>query len=161
MDGVPELVEGRNDEEIKMEDSAKIGTCVEHSRNNKYFVEFVEYQEKQKAKNPEAYEGVNLEDDGAFLAYMTRKYFKDNILASIAKVVFGIVILVIARIILAKGGDSTSNLIAIALFIIGLFFAPAGLFFMFSNISCLKHYKDYVTSRDDPFMDKVIKFYSK
>ena len=144
-----------------MEDSAKIGTCVEHSRNNKYFVEFVEYQEKQKAKNPEAYEGVNLEDDGAFLAYMTRKYFKDNILASIAKVVFGIVILVIARIILAKGGDSTSNLIAIALFIIGLFFAPAGLFFMFSNISCLKHYKDYVTSRDDPFMDKVIKFYSK
>ena len=144
-----------------MEDSAKIGTCVEHSRNNKFFVEFVEYQEKQKAKNPEAYEGVNLEDDGAFLAYMTRKYFKDNILASIAKVVFGIVILVIARIILAKGGDSTSNLIAIALFIIGLFFAPAGLFFMFSNISCLKHYKDYVTSRDDPFMDKVIKFYSK
>ena len=144
-----------------MEDSAKIGTCVEHSRNNKYFVEFVEYQEHQKAKNPEAYEGVNLEDDGAFLAYMTRKYFKDNILASIAKVVFGIVILVIARIILAKGGDSTSNLIAIALFIIGLFFAPAGLFFMFSNISCLKHYKDYVTSRDDPFMDKVIKFYSK
>ena len=143
-----------------MEDSAKIGTCVEHSRNNKFFVEFVEYQEKQKAKNPEAYEGVNLEDDGAFLAYMTRKYFKDNILASIAKVVFGIVILVIARIILAKGGDSTSNLIAIALFIIGLFFAPAGLFFMFSNISCLKHYKDYVTSRDDPFMDKVIKFYS-
>ena len=144
-----------------MEDSAKIGTCVEHSRNNKFFVEFVEYQEKQKAKNPEAYEGVNLEEDGAFLAYMTRKYFKDNILASIAKVVFGIVILVIARIILAKGGDSTSNLIAIALFIIGLFFAPAGLFFMFSNISCLKHYKDYVTSRDDPFMDKVIKFYSK
>lgn len=144
-----------------MEDSAKIGTCVEHSRNNKFFVEFVEYQEKQKVKKPEAYEGVNLEDDGAFLAYMTRKYFKDNILASIAKVVFGIVILVIARIILAKGGDSTSNLIAIALFIIGLFFAPAGLFFMFSNISCLKHYKDYVTSRDDPFMDKVIKFYSK
>ena len=144
-----------------MEDSAKIGTCVEHSRNNKFFVEFVEYQEKQKAKNPEAYEGVNLEDDGACLAYMTRKYFKDNILASIAKVVFGIVILVISRIILAKGGDSTSNLIAIALFIIGLFFAPAGLFFMFSNISCLKHYKDYVTSRDDPFMDKVIKFYSK
>ena len=144
-----------------MEDSAKIGTCVEHSRNNKFFVEFVEYQEKQKAKNPEAYEGVNLEDDGAFLAYMTRKYFKDNILASIAKVVFGIVILVIARIILAKGGDSTSNLVAIALFITGLFFAPAGLFFMFSNISCLKHYKDYVTSRDDPFMDKVIKFYSK
>ena len=144
-----------------MEDSAKIGTCVEHSRNNKYFVEFVEYQEKQKEKNPAAYEGVNLEDDGAFLAYMTRKYFKDNILASIAKVVFGIVILVIARIILAKGGDSTSNLVAIALFITGLFFAPAGLFFMFSNISCLKHYKDYVTSRDDPFMDKVIKFYSK
>ena len=33
-----------------MEDSAKIGTCVEHSRNNKYFVEFVEFQEKQKAK---------------------------------------------------------------------------------------------------------------
>ena len=144
-----------------MEDSAKIGTCVEHSRNNKYFVEFVEYQEKQKAKNPAAFEGVDLEDDGAFLAYMTRKYFKDNILTSIAKVVFGIVIIVIARIILAKGGDSTSNLVAIALFIIGLFFAPAGLFFMFSNISCLKHYKDYVTSRDDPFMDKVIKFYSK
>lgn len=143
-----------------MEDSAKIGTCVEHSRNNKYFVEFVDYQEKQKLKNPDAYEGVDLEDDGAFLAYMTRKYFKDNIVASVVKVIFGIVILIIARIILAKGGDSTSNLIAIAMFIVGLFFAPAGLFFMFSNMSCLKHYKDYVTSRDDPFMDKVIKYYS-
>ena len=144
-----------------MEESAKIGTCVEHSRNNKYFVEFVEYQEKQKAKNPAAYEGVNLEDDGAFLAYMTKKYFKDNILLSLGKVIFGIAILIVARLILAKGGSSSSNLIAIALFIIGIFFAPAGLFFMFSNLSCLKHYKDYVTSRDDPFMDKVIKFYSK
>ena len=144
-----------------MEESAKIGTCVEHSRNNKYFVEFVEFQEKQKAKNPAAFEGVNLEDDGAFLAYMTKKYFKDNILLSLGKVIFGIAILIVARLILAKGGSSSSNLIAIALFIIGIFFAPAGLFFMFSNLSCLKHYKDYVTSRDDPFMDKVIKFYSK
>ena len=144
-----------------MEDSAKIGTCVEHSRNNKYFVEFVEYQEKQKAKNPAAYEGVNLEDDGAFLSYMTKKYFKDNIWASVAKVVLGIALLITARIILARGAGSTMNLVAIGVFIVGLFFAPAGLFFMFSNISCLKHYKDYVTSRDDPFMDKVIKFYSK
>ena len=144
-----------------MEDSAKIGTCVEHSRNNKYFVEFVEEREKQKEKNPAAFEGVDLEDDGAFLAYMTRKYFKDNIVASVAKVIFGVAILIVARILLAKGGNSTMNVLAIGLFIIGLFFAPAGLFFMFSNLSCLKHYKDYVTSRDDPFMDKVIKFYSK
>ena len=83
-----------------MEDSAKIGTCVEHSRNNKYFVEFVEHQEKLKAKNPAAYEGVNLEDDGAFLAYMTRKYFKDNMLASILKIIIGIALLVTAKIIL-------------------------------------------------------------
>ena len=144
-----------------MEDSAKIGTCVEHSRNNKYFVEFVEHQEKLKAKNPAAYEGVNLEDDGAFLAYMTKKYFKDNIWLSVAKVVFGIAVIVAARLIISHGAGSTMNIAAIGLFILGLFFAPAGLFFMFSNISCLKHYKDYVTSRDDPFMDKVIKFYSK
>ena len=70
-------------------------------------------------------------------------------------------LLITARIILARGAGSTMNLVAIGVFIVGLFFAPAGLFFMFSNISCLKHYKDYVTSRDDPFMDKVIKFYSK
>ena len=76
-----------------MEESAKIGTCVEHSRNNKYFVEFVEEREKQKAKNPAAFEGVNLEDDGAFLAYMTRRYFKDNIIASIVKIVIGIAII--------------------------------------------------------------------
>ena len=144
-----------------MEDSAKIGTCVEHSRNNKYFVEFVEYQEKQKEKNPAAFEGVNLEDDVMFLSYMTKKYFKDNILLSVAKVVFGLALLIIARMIFARGAGSSMNIAAIGIFIIGLFFAPAGLFFMFSNISCLKHYKDYVTSRDDPFMDKVIKFYSK
>ena len=144
-----------------MEDSAKIGTCVEHSRNNKYFVEFVEHQEKLKAKNPAAYEGVNLEDDGAFLTYMTRKYFKDNIWLSVAKVVFGIAVIVAARLIISHGAGSTMNIAAIGLFILGLFFAPAGIFFFFSNISCLKHYKDYVTSRDDPFMDKVIKFYSK
>ena len=144
-----------------MEESAKIGTCVEHSRNNKYFVEFVEYQEKQKEKNPEAFEGVNLEDDGAFLAYMTKKYFKDNIWSSVVKVIFGIILLVVARVIFARGAGSTMNILAIGVFIIGLFFAPAGLFFFFSNLSCYKHYKDYVTGRDDPFMDKVIKFYSK
>jgi hypothetical protein len=143
-----------------MEDSAKIGTCVEHSRNNKYFVEFVEFQEKQKAKNPAAYEGVNLEDDGAFLAYMTKKYFKDNVFSSIIKIILGIVILIAARILLARGGNSTTNIIAIALFIGGLFLAPSGLIFMISNLNCYKHYKDYVTSRDDPFMDKVIKYYS-
>ena len=143
-----------------MEDSAKIGTCVEHSRNNKYFVEFVEHQEKLKAKNPAAFEGVNLEDDGAFLAYMTRKYFKDNVISSLVKVVIGIVLIVVARILLARGGSSAMNIAAIGLFIGGLFFAPAGLVFMFSNLSCLRQYKDYVISRDDPFMDKVIKFYS-
>lgn len=144
-----------------MEDSAKIGTCVEHSRNNKYFVEFVEHQEKLKAKNPAAFEGVNLEDDGAFLAYMTRKYFKDNMLASILKIIIGIALLVAAKIILGRGAGSTMNLVAIGVFIVGLFFAPTGVFFFFSNLSCYRHYKDYVTGRDDPFMDKVIKFYNK
>ena len=144
-----------------MEESAKIGTCVEHSRNNKYFVEFVEYQEKQKAKNPAAYEGVNLEDDGAFLAYMTKKYFKDNMLLSITRTMLGVIFLVVARIIFARGAGSGMNIAAIAVFIVGLFFAPAGVLFFFSNLSCYRHYKDYVTSRDDPFMDKVIKFYSK
>ncbi len=144
-----------------MEDSAKIGTCVEHSRNNKYFVEFVEHQEKLKAKNPAAFEGVNLEDDGAFLAYMTRKYFKDNMLASIMKIVIGLALLVAAKIILGRGAGSTMNLVAIGVFIVGLFFAPTGVFFFFSNLSCYRHYKDYVTGRDDPFMDKIIKFYSK
>ena len=144
-----------------MEDSAKIGTCVEHSRNNKYFVEFVEHQEKLKAKNPAAFEGVNLEDDGAFLAYMTRKYFKDNMLASIMKIVIGLALLVAAKIILGRGAGSTMNLVAIGVFIVGLFFAPTGVFLFFSNLSCYRHYKDYVTGRDDPFMDKIIKFYSK
>ena len=144
-----------------MEESAKIGTCVEHSRNNKYFVEFVEEREKQKAKNPAAFEGVDLEDDGAFLAYMTRRYFKDNIFSSIIKIILGIVIIVAARILLARGGNSTTNIISIALFIVGIFLAPSGVIFFFSNLNCYKHYKDYVTSRDDPFMDKVIKYYSK
>ena len=112
-----------------MEESAKIGTCVEHSRNNKYFVEFVEHQEKLKAQNPAAYEGVNLEDDGAFLAYMTRKYFKDNMIASILKIIIGIALLVAAKIILGRGAGSTMNLVAIGVFIVGLFFAPAGVFF--------------------------------
>ena len=143
-----------------MEDSAKIGTCVEHSRNNKYFVEFVEEREKQKAKNPAAFEGVNLEDDGAFLAYMTRRYFKDNIVASIVKVVIGLAVIIVARILISRGGSSTMNILSIGLFILGIFLAPAGLIFFFSNLNCYKHYRDYVTGRDDPFMDKVIKFYS-
>ena len=143
-----------------MEDSAKIGTCVEHSRNNKYFVEFVEHQEKLKAKNPAAFEGVNLEDDGVFLAYMTRRYFKDNIISSLIKVIIGIAIIVVARILIARGLSPTMNILAIGLFIAGIFFAPAGLIFFFSNLNCYRHYKDYVTGRDDPFMDKVIKFYS-
>ena len=142
-----------------MEESAKIGTCVEHSRNNKYFVEFVEYQEKQKAKKPAAYEGVNLEDDGAFLAYMTKKYFKDNMLSCILRSIIGIALLIAAKIILGRGAGSTMNLVAIGVFIVGLFFAPAGIFLFFSNLSCYRHYKDYVTGRDDPFMDKVIKYY--
>ena len=143
-----------------MEDSAKIGTCVEHSRNNKFFVEFVEEREKQKAKNPTAFEGVNLEDDGAFLAYMTRRYFKDNIIASIVKVIIGLAVIIVARILISRGGSSTMNILSIGLFILGIFLAPAGLIFFFSNLNCYRHYKDYVTGRDDPFMDKVIKFYS-
>jgi hypothetical protein len=143
-----------------MEDSAKIGTCVEHSRNNKYFVEFVEEREKQKAKNPAAFEGVNLEDDGAFLAYMTRRYFKDNIIASIVKIVIGLAIIIVSRILISRGGSSTMNIVSIGLFIVGIFLAPAGLIFFFSNLNCYRHYRDYVTGRDDPFMDKVIKFYS-
>ena len=144
-----------------MEDSAKIGTCVEHSRNNKFFVEFVEEREKQKAKNPAAFEGVNLEDDGAFLAYMTRRYFKDNIIASIVKIVIGIGIIIVSRILIARGGSSTMNIVSIGFFIVGIFLAPSGLIFFFSNLNCYRHYRDYVTGRDDPFMDKVIKFYSK
>ena len=143
-----------------MEDSAKIGTCVEHSNNNKYFVRFVESQKKLKAKNPAALDDSQLEDDGLFLAWMTRKYFKDNIWLSVARIVLGIVILVVARFIVARGGSSIMNILGIGLFIGGIFLAPAGLIFFFSNLNCYRHYKDYVTGRDDPFMDKVIKFYN-
>ena len=142
-----------------MEESAKIGTAVEHSKNNKYFVEFVEYQTKLIEKNPEQYKDVNPEDDILFLSYMTKKYFKDNIWVNVGKIALGVVILIAAGILFRKGGSSFTNIVAIGLFIFGLFEAPAGVFFVFSNISCYKHYRDYVTGRDDPFMDKICKFY--
>jgi len=142
-----------------MEESAKIGTCVEHSYNNKYFTEFVESQKKLKEKKPEALEDSMLEDDGLFLAWITRKYFKDNIWVSLLKILFGLVLLIIAAFIFKKGNSSTMNVLAIGMLMVGLFIAPAGLIFFFSNLHCYKHYKDYVTGRDDPFMDKVIKFY--
>ena len=92
---------------------------------------------------------------------LTKKYFEDNMLSCILRTIIGLALLIAAKIILGRGAGSTMNLVAIGVFIVGLFFAPAGIFLFFSNLSCYRHYKDYVTGRDDPFMDKVIKFYSK
>lgn len=142
-----------------MEESAKIGTAVEHSRNNKYFVEFVEYQTKLIEKNPEKYKDVNPEDDVLFLSYMTKKYFKDNIWSNLLKIIIGIAVFVVALILFRKGGSSATNILSIALFIFTIFAVPASIFFFFSNLSCYKHYQDYVTGRDDPFMDKICKYY--
>ena len=141
------------------EESAKIGTAVEHSLNNKYFVEFTEHQKKMLEKNQDAFGGENPEDDGLFLAYMTRRYFRDNIFMSAVKAVIGMAIWFVSYYLITKGAGSL-RIGAIVLFILGLVMVPSGIFFMFTNLSCFKHYNDYVTGRDDPFMDKVIKFYN-
>ena len=142
------------------EESAKIGTAVEHSRDNKYFVEFTEAQKKLLAKNPNALGGADPEDDGLFLAYMTKRYFKDNIWLNLFRAAAGIVCIIIARILISRGVAFPLNILSIAIFAIGVIAAPAGIFFLFSNLSCYRHYNDYVTSRNDPFTDKIIKFYN-
>jgi hypothetical protein len=143
------------------EGSAKIGTAIEHSKNNKYFVEFVEYQKKQIEKNPQAFEGISPEDDGLFLAYMTRRYFKDNVWFNISRIIAGMLCIVVSRIFIMRGIKPPFNIIAIGIFAVGVILVPLGIIILLSCISCLRKYNDYVTDRDDPFMDKVIKFYAK
>ncbi len=145
---------------MESEESAKIGTAVEHSRNNKYFCEFVEEQKKLVEKNPDALNGLDLEDDGLFLAYMTRRYFKDNIWANILKIIAGIVCLVISRFLISHGFSTHVKFLPIAIFAFGVILIPLGIIMTISYFSCYKNYGDYVTGRDDPFMDKVIKFYT-
>lgn len=140
--------------------SAKRGTAIERSKDNKYFVEFLAYQKKEIANNPEKYEGVAEDDDVCFLEYMTKKYFKDNIVGSIIKAIIGLAVLIAARFIFKAGASGIVSIVAILMFLFGIVYLPVGLFLMFSNMSCLKHYKDYSASREDPFMDKLILYYN-
>ena len=113
-----------------------IGTALERSKSNQYFNSFLKL-------NPSSQD-----NEYDFKCWILKKYFKQNILIEIAKLIIGIILLVFV---------ASSSIYKIAL-------TGTGIMFSISNYRCLKNFKDFLwddEEEENEIVSKLIKFYKR
>lgn len=102
------------------------------------------------------------QDEYLFLCYMTRKYFKDNVLISLAKILIGAACILTA--VFMEDHFRATALKAplmLCLFTYGLIMIPLSVLYVFANFICFLGYANYISSRTSPLSKKIIHFYDK
>ena len=132
-----------------------IGTALERSKNNQYFNSFLKL-------NPSS-----LDNEYDFKCWILKKYFKQNILIEIAKLIIGIILLVFvasSSIYKILGTSGVSTFVVVASLVIGIALTGTGIMFSISNYRCLKNFKDFLwddEEEENEIVSKLIKFYKR
>lgn len=132
-----------------------IGTALERSKNNQYFNSFLKL-------NPSSQ--YNEYD---FKCWILKKYFKQNILIEIAKLIIGIILLVFvasSSIYKIFGTSGVSTVVVVTSLVIGIALTGTGIMFSISNYRCLKNFKDFLwddEEEENEIVSKLIKFYKR
>ena len=130
-----------------------IGTALERSKNNQYFNSFLKL-------NPSSQD-----NEYDFKCWILKKYFKQNILIEIAKLIIGIILLVFvasSSIYKIFGTGGVSTVVVVTSLVIGIALTGTGIMFSISNYRCLKNFKDFLwddEEEENEIVSKLIKFY--
>ena len=132
-----------------------IGTASERSKNNQYFNSFLKL-------NPSSQD-----NEYDFKCWILKKYFKQNILIEIAKLIIGIILLVFvasSSIYKIFGTSGVSTVVVVTSLVIGIALTGTGIMFSISNYRCLKNFKDFLwddEEEENEIVSKLIKFYKR
>jgi len=129
-----------------------IGTALERSEQNKYYMEF-------KTKNPEI-----SNDEYEWKCWMLKKYFKDNLVVNFCQLIGGVFLLIFGcSSSLAKifGNTGLKTILFVLCLFFGAVFLGTGIMYTFSNYKCLKNYKDHLWDEEGEIVEKIIKFYNR
>lgn len=132
-----------------------IGTALERSKNNQYFNSFLKL-------NPSSQD-----NEYDFKCWILKKYFKQNILIEIAKLIIGIILLVFvasSSIYKIFGTSGVSTVLVVTSLVIGIALTGTGIMFSISNYRCLKNFKDFLwddEEEENEIVSKLIKFYKR
>ena len=132
-----------------------IGTALERSKNNHYFNSFLKF-------NPSSQD-----NEYDFKCWILKKYFKQNILIEIAKLIIGIILLVFvasSSIYKIFGTSGVSTVVVVTSLVIGIALTGTGIMFSISNYRCLKNFKDFLwddEEEENEIVSKLIKFYKR
>ena len=130
-----------------------IGTALERSKSNQYFNSFLKL-------NPSSQD-----NEYDFKCWILKKYFKQNILIEIAKLIIGIILLVFvasSSIYKIFGTGGVSTVVVVTSLVIGIALTGTGIMFSISNYRCLKNFKDFLwddEEEENEIVSKLIKFY--
>ena len=132
-----------------------IGTALERSKSNQYFNSFLKL-------NPSSQD-----NEYDFKCWILKKYFKQNILIEIAKLIIGIILLVFvasSSIYKIFGTSGVSTVVVLTSLVIGIALTGTGIMFSISNYRCLKNFKDFLwddEEEENEIVSKLIKFYKR
>lgn len=132
-----------------------IGTALERSKSNQYFNSFLKL-------NPSSQD-----NEYDFKCWILKKYFKQNILIEIAKLIIGIILLVFvasSSIYKIFGTSGVSTIVVVTSLVIGIALTGTGIMFSISNYRCLKNFKDFLwddEEEENEIVSKLIKFYKR
>lgn len=132
-----------------------IGTALERSKSNQYFNSFLKL-------NPSSQD-----NEYDFKCWILKKYFKQNILIEIAKLIIGIILLVFvasSSIYKIFGTSGVSTVVVVTSLVIGIALTGTGIIFSISNYRCLKNFKDFLwddEEEENEIVSKLIKFYKR
>lgn len=132
-----------------------IGTALERSKNNQYFISFLKL-------NPSSQD-----NEYDFKCWILKRYFKQNILIEIAKLIIGIILLVFvasSSIYKIFGTSGVSTVVVVTSLVIGIALTGTGIMFSISNYRCLKNFKDFLwddEEEENEIVSKLIKFYKR
>lgn len=130
-----------------------IGTALERSKSNQYFNSFLKL-------NPSSQD-----NEYDFKCWILKRYFKQNILIEIAKLIIGIILLVFvasSSIYKIFGTGGVSTVVVVTSLVIGIALTGTGIMFSISNYRCLKNFKDFLwddEEEENEIVSKLIKFY--
>lgn len=101
-------------------------------------------------------------DAYVYLCYITRKYFSDNCLISIIKILVGVFSIIFAVIIeKTSGAVFLKGLIMVGFFSYGLIMIPVSFLYLMANFICFCKYLNYVSTSHSTLARTIIEFYDE
>lgn len=97
-----------------------------------------------------------------YLCYITRRYFWDNFLISIMKILIGIFSIAFAVYIeRISGSVYLKGILMMGFFMYGLIMIPLSCLYSLANFVCFRRYLHYVTTPSSVLSKKIIHFYDE